>query len=685
MDTDLEKKPSREAAGETSSEERAVSQRLGSIDDVDALATLGYKPELQRNRSMFTLLFQSLAIAAIPYGEGGPLISAIYGGGPLSIFVGWLVILFLDECVAISLGELASRYPTSAGPYYWSFQIANKGKTVLSFITGWTWLVGNWTITLSVNAGLANLIAATVSMYHPEYTMTAWELLLILYAVCIATAIICAFGNRFLPMVDTICAGWTAVSIFIILIALSVKADAGRHTAAYALGHYDDSFSGYGGFTFFIGLLPAAYTFSAIGMISSMAEETDSPTTKVPWAISLCVPVGGFFGLFFILPICFTLPPMEEIVAAPYLQALPYIFTRVMGTPGGGLGLIFLVMVITVFCSISITVAASRCTWAFARDQAVPGSRIWSKVNRTLGVPLYAIGLVTMVQMLLGLINLGSSSAFLAFVSVGVVALAVSYGVPIAISLLHKRKEVNAAKWTAGPVFGTIANVIALVWILFEVVLFSMPGALPVTIVSMNYASVVYVGFAFLAAVWYVVYARKGNSRRTTFTALYADAVPQSTRVLQSLMGLSCCDGRRWSGRPEEVQDTSWFFTPRKLNVHRFGLSYLSADSEIQRIGLEALPALFYILDGLSKAPLAILPVPCVRSVAQSLLRGFVLSLHLKPPAFDHDWGVPDPTRPKFSILNTGKAATTSRDYVLKIEFNLVGTIPRSPAVRGNA
>lgn len=79
-------------------------------------------------------------------------------------------------------------------------------------------------------------------------------------------------------MVDTICAAWTAVSIFIILIALSVKADVGRHSAAYTLGHYDTSLSGWGGFTFFIGLLPAAYTFSAIGMISSMAEEVNDPT-----------------------------------------------------------------------------------------------------------------------------------------------------------------------------------------------------------------------------------------------------------------------------------------------------------------------------------------------------------------------------------------------------------------------
>jgi len=39
-----------------------------------------------------------------------------------------------------------------------------------------------------------------------------------------------------------------------------------------------------------------------------------------------------------------------------------------MGSPGAGLALMFLVLVITIFCSISITVAASRCTWAFARD-----------------------------------------------------------------------------------------------------------------------------------------------------------------------------------------------------------------------------------------------------------------------------------------------------------------------------
>lgn len=49
------------------------SARKDSLEEYNELAQLGYKPELQRNRSMLTLLIQSLAIAAIPYGEGGPL------------------------------------------------------------------------------------------------------------------------------------------------------------------------------------------------------------------------------------------------------------------------------------------------------------------------------------------------------------------------------------------------------------------------------------------------------------------------------------------------------------------------------------------------------------------------------------------------------------------------------------
>jgi len=76
------------------------------------------------------------------------------------------------------------------------------------------------------------------------------------------------------------------------------------------------------------------------------------------------------------------MPSLDYILGAPVGQALPYIYQAVMGSPAGGLGLTILILIITFFCSISITVAASRCTWAFARDNAIPGSQLFKKVSK---------------------------------------------------------------------------------------------------------------------------------------------------------------------------------------------------------------------------------------------------------------------------------------------------------------
>lgn len=112
---------------------------------------------------------------------------------------------------------------------------------------------------------MASLISGLVTIWQPDYVATSWQLLLIFYATCLLVFVICVFANNHLPMIDTICAGWTLLSIIIIFVTLSAEAKAGRNSAGYALGHFDNTLSGWGNFGFFIGVLPVAYTFSAIG------------------------------------------------------------------------------------------------------------------------------------------------------------------------------------------------------------------------------------------------------------------------------------------------------------------------------------------------------------------------------------------------------------------------------------
>lgn len=81
---------------------------ISNIESIDqaGLVDLGYTPTLTRNRTLATVLFQSLAIIAVPFGEGTALNSAIVGGGQLPYFVGWVMVSVLDMTVAMSLAEV---------------------------------------------------------------------------------------------------------------------------------------------------------------------------------------------------------------------------------------------------------------------------------------------------------------------------------------------------------------------------------------------------------------------------------------------------------------------------------------------------------------------------------------------------------------------------------------------------
>lgn len=214
--------------------------------------------------------------------------------------------------------------------------------------------------------------------------------------------------------------------------------------------------------------------------------------------------------------------------------ALPYIFHTVMGSPGGGLALMFFILGVAIFCSISITVAASRCTWAFARDGAIPGHKWLSKVNKDQ-TPVNALALLTIIQMLLGLINFGSTAAFTAFASVGTIALAVAYATPVAASMLQGRRAVATARFGWPKLVGWTVNIVTVLWVGFQVVLFSMPAALPVTLLTMNWASVVFVGFMAISLAYYLLFARK-STYPSIITQLLVDlltvySVQRTTRV----------------------------------------------------------------------------------------------------------------------------------------------------------
>lgn len=84
----------------------------------EQLAGLGYVSELERSRSTWQVAFMSCVLASVPYGLTTTLVYPLYGGGPTDIIWGWVAVCLIMTCVAASLGEITSVFPTAGGVYY---------------------------------------------------------------------------------------------------------------------------------------------------------------------------------------------------------------------------------------------------------------------------------------------------------------------------------------------------------------------------------------------------------------------------------------------------------------------------------------------------------------------------------------------------------------------------------------
>ncbi|KAK6583734.1 hypothetical protein PZA11_003464 [Diplocarpon coronariae] len=446
---------------------------------------------------------------AVPFGLSTTMAISLTDGQSVTVLYGWIFVSIISLSIAASLAEICAVYPTSGGVYYWSAMLSTKDYAPLvSWTAGWFTLVGNWTVTLSINFAGAQLILSAITIFDPDFVASQWQTVLTFWAVMIVAFLVNVFWAKHLDLINKICIYWTSASVIIIVVTILVMAD-DRRSAKFVFTHFDASASGWpAGWAWFVGLLQAAYTLTGYGMVASMCEEVQNPGREVPKAMVLSVAAAGFTGIIYLIPILFVLPDVSLLLGVANGQPIGLIFKIATGSAGGGFALLFLILGILFFAGVGALTAASRCTYAFARDGAIPGSTLWKRVDKRLDIPLWSLVLATLVDSILGCIYFGSTSAFNAFTGVATICLSVSYGIPILVSLLRGRRAVRHSSFSLGR-FGFFINAATTVWIAFAIVLFCMPTAIPVTSVSMNYASVVFSGFAMISVVWYIISGRK--------------------------------------------------------------------------------------------------------------------------------------------------------------------------------
>src|SRR5450432_2716721 len=134
--------------------------------DEQKLADLGYQQELNRGWSSFSNFAISFSIISVLAGCFTTYGQALNNGGPIAISIMWPVISLLILCVAFSMSELASAYPTAGGIYYWASRLGGPGW---GWFTGWFNLIGLIAVVASVDYAAASFLSALLGLYDVHF------------------------------------------------------------------------------------------------------------------------------------------------------------------------------------------------------------------------------------------------------------------------------------------------------------------------------------------------------------------------------------------------------------------------------------------------------------------------------------------------------------------------------------
>jgi len=469
-------------------------------EDAVRLAELGYKQELHRGMSGFSNFAVSFSIISILAGCITSYGIAMNSGGPIAISIGWPLVGVFVLCVSLAMAEICSVYPTAGGLYFWAGRLARKNKPVWAWYVGWFNFLGEVAVTAAIDFGAALTWGAFANLAWGT-EVTPARTFLVYAVILLSHGLLNTFGVNLVRLLSNISAWWHLVGVAVIVAVLAFAPDK-HQSLSYTFFHYENHW-GWNNvvYVFFIGLLMAQYTFTGFDASAHVAEETHGAATNAPKGIVNSVIVSLLAGWVLLIAVTAAIQNYDKELASPTGLPAAQIFVDAAGSKAG-LFLIFICGVAQYFCGMASVTANSRMTFAFARDGALPGSRLWSKVNERTGTPTNSIWLCTVCSLILASPALKSTTAYLAVTSIAVIGLYIAYVTPVLLRRLNPDFQVgewNLGRWSA-PI-----GWIAVVWVAFIVFLFMLPPVSPITVDNFNYAPfAVLAVLAFATVSWFI-------------------------------------------------------------------------------------------------------------------------------------------------------------------------------------
>src|SRR5262245_16929367 len=484
-------------------------------EDERILHRMGYAQELFRAMGGFQNFAISFTIISILAGCLTSYYIAFGQGGPIAITWGWLLVGLMSTIVALAMAEIASAFPTAGGLYYWASRL---GSPAWGWFTGWFNLIGQVAVTAAIGYGLATFGTALLNFWFSYPNEKEW--IYVLYAIFLLAALVINLLNvQITALLNTVSAYWHMVGVVFIVLVLIIVPD-NHQSFGYVFGETVNA-TGFGGdttsgfiffYVFLTGLLMAQYTITGFDASAHMAEETHQASRSAAVGMYMSVVVSVVFGFILLVAVTFAIPSTDGALENLGF-IVPWIWAESMSQNWAEI-LLFICVVAQFFCVTASITSASRMLFAFSRDGAVPGHRVWRQVsrNRVPHMSVIAICVASAVIMIPAIWNY--LVGYLVGTGIAVIGLYIAFILPVILRLrLGDRFEHGA--WSLGRHYKWI-DAIAILWVAFITLIFLLPpykSSVPweddYTWEALNYAPLLVGGAVLCFGGWYGLSARK--------------------------------------------------------------------------------------------------------------------------------------------------------------------------------
>lgn len=542
-------------------EKRPSREELIAQDERE-LRRLGYAQQLYREMGGFSNFAVSFSIISI---LTGAVLLYGYGlkfAGPVINTVGWPVASLFTLCVAASMAELASAYPTAGGLYFWSFRLGGKGW---AWATAWLNMIGQVAVTAGINAAAAiylvgaatRILGLPADAHVPVFgSVTNWYFqLAVMVAIMVPQVLVNCLGIRLTARLNDFSVWWhllggavivglllflgqhrNSVSFLFSGATVTNPLDAssaeisGQTVPALVFGDFkvpSPLFSLFPGLAdvyraapfalvAVLALLQAQWTYTGYDASAHIAEETVMARKNSAWGIFLSVAVSAVAGYVLLVTLTWCIPDGDIARTAgdtyPVLQ-IAY------GNLSAGMGHVVAVIIggAMWLCGCSSISSMGRMWYAFARDDGLPGSRLLKQVSPRFRTPIPAILVTSALAVLLCVY----AAAYTVVTSISTIALYLAYIIPVCLNWRNRRRcrgeftTPETAPWNLGR-WTSLVGGIAILYTLFIVVVFVLPPNELVLWTTL--------GLGVILSAYWLLYAR----RHFTGPASADDGSPQS-------------------------------------------------------------------------------------------------------------------------------------------------------------